>query len=214
MLHMTLTIRKLAFPAVALFLALTSLPAFAQEAPRTVRPTSAGEPTAVESSAPAEAASADAVAASRLSLSARGLAFIERLESFVGHIYNDSAGNCTIGYGHLVHLGACNSADHARYPHGITRAQAAQLLRGDVSVAERAIRSDVKVRLNQHQFDALASFVFNIGTTAFKNSTLLRVLNQGHYSQVPAQMKRWIIGGPGLVARRQAESRLWSHGIY
>src|SRR5690349_4068842 len=118
-------------PVAMLFVLFSALPAFAQEAPRTIQPTSEGEPTAIEAAAPAETSAADAVAASRLSLSARGLAFIERWEAFVGHLYNDSAGNCTIGYGHLVHMGPCTSADHAYYPHGITRAHAVRLLRRD-----------------------------------------------------------------------------------
>lgn len=208
------SIRAFAWPLAAILLLLASVPAFADASPRTVRPTNVGEPSAVEASAASEAAAADAVAASRLSLSARGLAFIERHEGFVAHVYNDSAGNCTIGYGHLLHMGGCTSADRARYPHGISRTQAAKLLRADVRVAERAVRSDVRVHLNQHQFDALVSFTFNIGTDAFKSSTLLRVLNRGHYSQVPAQMMRWVIGGPGLEARRRDEVRLWRYGQY
>lgn len=159
-----------------------------------------------------DSAAPDAIAANRQSLSDRGLGFIERHEGFVDHLYNDSAGNCTIGYGHLLHHGGCNSSDRARYPHGISRAQARTRLRADVGVAERAVRSDVKVRLNQHQFDALVSFTFNIGTNAFRGSTLLRVLNQGHYAQVPAQMMRWTIGG--LESRRRDEVRLWKYGQY
>jgi lysozyme len=160
----------------------------------------------------AEVAAPDAIAAARRSLSDRGLSFIERHEGFVDHVYTDSAGNCTIGYGHLLHHGACNASDRARYPHGITRARARELLRADVGVAERAVRAGVDVRLNQHQFDALVSFTFNVGTNAFKNSTLLRVLNQGRYSQVPAQMMRWTIGG--LESRRRDEVRVWKYGDY
>src|SRR5437016_3042633 len=61
-----------------------------------------------------DSAAPDAIAASRQSLSDRGLSFIERHEGFVDHLYNDSAGNCTIGYGHLLHHGGCNASDRAR----------------------------------------------------------------------------------------------------
>jgi lysozyme len=199
----------------AVLLILGAAPALAQEAEPAAR-SLAPEIEAVEPAAsePAEPAAPDAIEASRQSLSERGFAFIERWEAFVGHLYNDSNGNCTIGFGHLVHTGRCTAADHARYPHGISRARAREVLRSDVGVAERAVRNDVKARLNQHQFDALVSFTFNIGTRAFRNSTLLRVLNHRHYSQVPAQMMRWVIGGPGLEARRRAEVRVWKYGDY
>ena len=200
---------------VAALMILTSAVAFAQTAEPSARPIGEEPVQSVAPvTAPPEAAEPDAVAARRLSLSARGLAFIERREAFVGHLYNDSNGNCTIGYGHLVHLGGCNAADRAHYPHGMTRARAREVLRSDVAPVERAIRADVHVRLNQHQFDALVSFAFNIGTSAFRTSTVLRVLNAGHYSQVPPQMMRWVIGGPGLEARRRAEVRLWKYGDY
>jgi GH24 family phage-related lysozyme (muramidase) len=145
-------------------------------------------------------------------LSDRGLSFLERHEGFVGHLYNDSAGNCTIGYGHLLHHGACGSADRARYRHGITRARARDLLRRDADVAERSVQHHVRVPLNQHRFDALVSFTFNVGTGAFEGSTLLRVLNQRHYDGVPAQLMRWTIGG--LEQRRADEVRLWRDGRY
>ena len=56
------------------------------------------------------------------------------------------------------------------------------------------------------------SFTFNIGINAFRGSTLLRVLNQGHNAEVPAQMMRWTMGG--LDSRRRDEVRLWKYGQY
>ena len=203
--------RHLPFVAalVGALVLVSALPAFADEAPTPAG--TAHEPAgAIASDVP------DAVAASRpnahLSLSARGLGFLERHEGFSASLYNDTTGNCTIGYGHLLHHGGCTAADRRAWPHGITRARAGQLLRSDASVAERAVRADVTVRLNQHQFDTLVSFTFNVGTHAFQTSTLLRVLNQGHYDQVPAQLMRWTIGG--LENRRRDEVRLWKYGQY
>ena len=72
--------------------------------------------------------------------------------------------------------------------------------------------------LTQYQFDALVSFVFNVGVGAFGGSTLLRRLNQGDYNAVPAELMRWVNSGgtplPGLVRRRRAEGVLFSRGAY
>ena len=62
------------------------------------------------------------------------------------------------------------------------------------------------------------SFVFNIGPTAFRKSTLLRLLNEGKPEEVPAQLKRWNKAGgktvQGLINRREAESGLWETATY
>jgi GH24 family phage-related lysozyme (muramidase) len=72
--------------------------------------------------------------------------------------------------------------------------------------------------LNQNQNDALVSFVYNVGDGNFQKSTLLRLLNQGNYAAVPAELKKWtkarqngqLIDLPGLVRRRAAEAELFS----
>ena len=75
----------------------------------------------------------------------------------------------------------------------------------------------VKVPLNQNQFDALVSFVYNLGEGALASSTLLKLLNQGDYDSVPAQMMRWTkangVDLPGLVRRRKAEADLFSSQV-
>ena len=86
-------------------------------------------------------------------------------------------------------------------------------LREDLRAAERAVRHLVDVPLTQMQFDALASFVFNVGPAAFGNSTLLRLLNAGDAAGAAGQFKRWNRGAdgvlPGLVTRRAAERDLF-----
>ena len=87
----------------------------------------------------------------------------------------------------------------------------------DVKPAEQAVGGGVKVALSQNQFDALVSFAFNVGNGAFLGSTLLKVLNQGQYDQVPTQLLRWTRSGgqvvQGLVNRRQNEIKLWGGQI-
>lgn len=149
------------------------------------------------------------------------MAFIRRHEGGLRKVAydNDGAqgGNCTVGYGHLIHGGPCTTGDHHRYDHH-TAAYYRELLEKDLNKAERAVRRLIKVPLNQHRWDALVSFVFNVGVGNFESSTLLRVLNKRHYSQVPAQMMRWVHGNggvvQGLINRRKAEVKVWREGDY
>ena len=78
---------------------------------------------------------------------------------------------------------------------------------------ESAINNYVKVELNQNQFDALVSFVYNIGISGFKTSSALKRLNLQDFKAVPERMKLWnkVKGkvSRGLVRRRAAEAKLF-----
>lgn len=110
----------------------------------------------------------------------------------------------TIGYGHTkgVKMGM-----------RITNAQAEEYLKQDIAWAQDAVNSLVKVRLTQNQFDALVSFVFNVGASAFTKSTLLRMLNGGDYQGAADQFLRWDKQGGkvlrGLTKRRAEERALF-----
>lgn len=110
----------------------------------------------------------------------------------------------TIGYGHTKGV---------RMGQRISLAQAEQFLLEDVDWAEDAVNSLVKVRLSQNQFDALVSFVFNVGATAFSKSTLLRLLNAGDYKGAADQFLRWNKQAGkvlrGLDTRRKEERALF-----
>lgn len=144
-----------------------------------------------------------------LSLSDAGLAAIKREEGFRSKTYFDAAGLATIGYGHLITSGEA-------FPAGISEPDAEKLLREDVQIAETSIRSNVIVPLTQSMFDALVSFVFNVGAGAFKTSTLLKILNGGDYAAAAQEFSRWHIAGgkPGvLAARRTREAGAFMAGI-
>ena len=78
---------------------------------------------------------------------------------------------------------------------------------------EGYINDMVKVPLEQNQFDALCSWVFNLGPKNLQESTLLKLLNAGDYHTTPEQIKRWNKAGGvilgGLVKRREAEANLF-----
>lgn len=96
----------------------------------------------------------------------------------------------------------------------ITKAQAEQYLRADLEKFADGVAALIKVKLNANQFGALVSFAYNVGLEAFKNSTLLRLLNAGDYKSVPDQLRRWNKNDgkvmKGLTNRREAEIVLWN----
>jgi lysozyme len=148
-------------------------------------------------------------------ISRAGVHFIGRWEGFRGRLYNDPLGHCTIGFGHLVHPGNCDGSEPPRFKRGITRRRGLKLLRKDIADYQAAVNACVEVPLNQHQFDALVSFAYNVGTNAFATSTLVRKLNRRQYQSVLGELMRWTNGGlPGLVTRRRAEGELFRDGTY
>ncbi|MDD3287428.1 MAG: lysozyme [Alphaproteobacteria bacterium] len=150
----------------------------------------------------------DALAASRIlarKINQDGIDIIKKFEGLHLVPYRCPGKIWTIGYGHTrtVRSGMKISVD-----------QADLLLADDMRRAEAAVLKFVRVPLNDNQFSALVSFVFNVGTENFEKSSLLKLLNRGWYEQVPAQLMRWnrasgeVLGG--LTRRRAAEGKLWS----
>ena len=95
----------------------------------------------------------------------------------------------------------------------INQDEAEHLLKEEMPEYEGYINNMVEVPLEQCQFDALVCWVYNLGPTNLKESTLLRILNEGDYGGVPEQIKRWNKAGgevlAGLVKRRQSEANLF-----
>jgi lysozyme len=138
----------------------------------------------------------------------------------VTHEYLDSGGAPTIGIGHLLTRSERTSGkiviggQSFDYRDGLTEQQCWDLLDQDLDGAESAVNGAVTVPLNQNQFDALVSFTFNVGDGAFRGSTLLKLLNQGRYAEVPTQLRRWVRDNghvvQGVINRREKEIVLWS----
>jgi lysozyme len=154
-------------------------------------------------------------------LSQKGAELIGGFEGFRGRLYDDPVGLATIGYGHLVahkRVAQLTSAERKPWAKGLTRKQGLALLRKDAKRFEDAVNRAVLVNLSQPQFDALVSFAFNIGTDAFRKSTLVKLLNAGHRTKAADQLLRWNRAGgrelAGLTARRRRERKLFLTGMY
>ena len=141
-----------------------------------------------------------------MNISNTGIDLIKHFEGCETEAYLCPAGVPTIGYGHIkgVQMGDV-----------ITEAQAHEMLVEELDEYESYINDLVTVSLNQNQFDAMVSWVYNLGGGNLRASTLLKVLNSGDYAGVPAQMMRWNKAGgkvlEGLTRRRQAEADLFGH---
>ena len=133
-----------------------------------------------------------------------GIALIKKFEGCELEAYQCSAGVWTIGYGHTKDVVEGKI---------ITQEQAEEMLIDELHEYENYINNYVTVALSQNQFDALVSWVYNLGPANLKASTLLKVLNQGEYEDVPMQIKRWNKAGgkvlEGLIRRREAEACLF-----
>jgi lysozyme len=108
----------------------------------------------------------------------------------------------TAGYGHTNGVTATTTC---------TLAEAEAWLHSDVASAVNLINDHVTVALTQHEFDALVSLVFNIGSGNFLGSTMLRLLNAGNYAGASAEFPKWDKQAgavlQGLLTRRIAEER-------
>lgn len=129
------------------------------------------------------------------------------------------AGVWTIGWGHAITVKdrqlrgkADRAAARAAYPDGITLAEAEALLSDDLAPLEIYLQA-VLPWLTQPQFDALASFIFNVGIGAFEQSTLLKRLRTRDFAGAAAQFARWNKSNgvvlAGLTRRRTAERALF-----
>lgn len=136
--------------------------------------------------------------------SQRGVDLIKTFEGLKLTAYLCPANVWTIGYG---------TTRGVQKGMTITAAEAERLLRADLAVFEAGVSKAVKVPLEQHEFDALVSFAYNVGLGAFQKSTLLRLLNAGDKAGAAKQFDRWNKAGgkvlAGLTRRREAERKLF-----
>lgn len=133
-----------------------------------------------------------------------GKELIKHFEGCKLKAYLCPAGIPTIGYGHTKGVFLDQT---------ITQEQADKLLEEDFNDSEKWVQTLVRVTLKLNQLEALTSFVFNVGPTNFKNSTLLKKLNLNDFTGAANEFDKWVFAAgkklDGLIARRAAEKALF-----
>ena len=149
-----------------------------------------------------------------MNISQDGITFLKDREGFRAVPYKDSAGLDTIGFGHKIlkgeHFGSIGSME------------ATSLLIKDLDFPISVINNAVEVHLEQCQFDALCSFIYNVGAHAFGTSTLLKVLNEEKYGEAANEFLKWCfdtvngnkVRNDGIYKRRVLERELFLTGKY
>lgn len=143
------------------------------------------------------------------SMDSTGIDFLVNEEGLILHPYKDSVGIPTIGVGCTYYE---NGQRVTMADPQITRDRAISLFRNVLLNYERSVWSITRDDITQNQFNALTSLCFNIGTAAFKGSTVLRLVNVNPKDPAISQaFEMWKNAGgkPVLLARRKREAKLY-----
>lgn len=143
-----------------------------------------------------------------MKVSPAGVTLIKEFEGFPrgGRPYKDMVGVWTIGYGHTEGVGPGSPR--------LSEAQASELLRRDLDKKYGPAVNQLNVKLSQHRFDALVSFVYNCGPGAISTSTRIgRALRREDWAGAADALLQWNKAGgapvAGLTRRRKAERALF-----
>lgn len=142
------------------------------------------------------------------SISTEGLELIKYFEALRLEAYTDQPGVWTIGYG--TTRGVIKGMK-------ITKEKAEELLMDDIKYFQNGINKLIKVSLNQNQYDAIVSFVYNVGLGSFKASTMLRMINLKNFLGASDQFTRWVyitILGKKVVSRGLRNRRLKERELF
>jgi len=152
-----------------------------------------------------------------------GIQLAMNFEGWEPVLYNDPVGYCTVGYGHLIKKAPCNGNEPNELNHcptstvgelkkELSNLRGEQILRCDMAQAETLATLNLRPDLPDHRYAAMVDMIFNIGPK-FVDSTAIRMVNEGNYAEVPAQLMRWVYANgkylKGLEKRRRAAVALW-----
>ncbi|UYH50575.1 lysozyme [Candidatus Kirkpatrickella diaphorinae] len=145
-----------------------------------------------------------------MSFLAEAAEFVARLEDFRDRPYQDATGTWTIGYGTTF---LPNGAPVGPQTSPITETEAKAFMMRDLCAFWDRVSPAVRVPLRQGQRIALLSLTYNIGVTAFRGSTILRLLNEGKQNEAAVAFFDWIMSKGrivgGLINRRKKECLLF-----
>jgi lysozyme len=154
-------------------------------------------------------------------VNAMTISMLKDFEGWRPDHYNDSSSYCTIGYGHLIALKRCEEINLGRFAKAISPAEGESLLASDLLSARVAVTTllNPDIDVGDDQFGALVSFTFNLGKDRLRNSTLLKLVNEGSFDAAALQFSRWsgarnkktgkIERVEGLATRRACEVALF-----
>jgi lysozyme len=140
-----------------------------------------------------------------------GIELIKTFEGFKSAPYKCPAGIPTIGYGATFYP---NGKKVTMTDKALTETESIELLKHMLVSFEKYVDSYCRDDINQNQFDALVSFAYNLGPANLKSSTLLKKVNANPADEsIKLEFMKWVKAGgktlKGLVARREAESKLY-----
>mgnify|MGYP003598693782 CR=1 FL=1 len=145
-----------------------------------------------------------------MKISQNGLDIIHESESFSSVPYLCPSKIPTIGWGNTYYEDGTKVTLNDK---PISQKKGDELFSFILSEFETQILNLVKVPLNQNQFDALVSFAYNVGIGNFKQSTLLKKLNNSDFIGASLEFKKWNKSNSkvlkGLVRRRLKEKELF-----
>lgn len=158
-------------------------------------------------------------------VSSKAVALLKGIEKVATKPYDDQTAlditewvkGATIGYGHLI-----SKSEWPKFKNGISEEEALELFQSDLAPFVKAVQSTIKTEIKKNEFDALIILIFNIGITAFKNSSVLKLINNPStktpYKSLELAWKAWNKSNhkinKGLINRRNAEWNVYSKGIY
>lgn len=139
-----------------------------------------------------------------MTISQKGIDLIKTFEGCKLFAYRDSVGIPTIGYGHIKDV---------KMGMSITQKQAEEFLKSDIKPVE-SLLNGMGINYTQNQFDALTSWIFNLGEGNFKKSTMYKnIMARANDIEITDQMVKWVNAGGrpllGLKKRRVAEANMF-----